>query len=203
MLEIIKSGWLTSSPHGIKTEGIQVLVVDEQARASDNNLIRPAAVCFCDIPLADMAIHMHKYSYFGLAFPKSFLITKGATPVYYISKDTLDAGQPLWRKFDHHIREFLTTLDTLSRENDISPAAAALANLQHFCEWNIFAFIKFFDYGLADTDENNYYFEREWRTLANVRFTLGDVARIILPRQYARKLRADLPDYCGEVAFSK
>lgn len=205
LITIAQSGWLTSSPDGGKADGVQVLAVDESEPASGNNLIKPAAVCFCDIPLADLAIHMRKYSHFGLAFPKAFLVAKGATPVYYISRVTLDTGRPLAEKFDHHIREILTTFDDLSRHPaGLDPGLAGrLAALQHFCEWNIFAFLKFFDPGLADGDENNYYFEREWRTLASVNFTLEDIARIILPRRYARRLRLDLPDYCGEVVFSR
>lgn len=205
LIDIVKSGRLTAPPHDGTADGVQVLVVDENEPASGNNLVKPAAVCFCDIPQADLAIHMHKYSHFGLAFSKTFLVGKGATPVFYISRDTLDGGRPLREKFDHHIREMLTTFEDLSRHTDgLDPALAGkLANLQRFCEWNIFAFLKFFDHGLADSDENNYYFEREWRTLANVDFRLDDISRIIIPRLYAKPLRADLPAYCGEVVFSK
>jgi hypothetical protein len=205
LVDIVKKGRLTAPPGCGKADGVQVLVVNEAGRASANNLIRPAAVCFCDIPLADLAIHMRKYSHFGLAFSKDFLTAKGATPVYYISRTTLDDGRPLGEKFDHHIRDILTTFDELNRQQAaLDPVLAGkLADLQRFCEWNIFAFLKFFDHGLADGDENNYYFEREWRTLSNVEFAAADIARIIIPRHYARSLRADLPDYCGELVFSQ
>ena len=45
-------------------------------------------VCFCDIPDSDLAIHVNKYSRFGLAFKKEFLIAKGACPVFYVANES-------------------------------------------------------------------------------------------------------------------
>ena len=45
-------------------------------------------VCFCDIPVTDLAIHMTKYSRFGLSFLKPFLISKGANPVLYVANNS-------------------------------------------------------------------------------------------------------------------
>jgi hypothetical protein len=44
--------------------------------------------------------------------------------------------------------------------------------------------------------------EREWRVLEDVRFSLADVERVILPREYSGRLRADLPGYSGQLSFS-
>jgi hypothetical protein len=41
---------------------------DPASRLSQNQLVQFENVCFCDIPLADMASHCQKYSFFGLAF---------------------------------------------------------------------------------------------------------------------------------------
>jgi hypothetical protein len=63
----------------------------------------------------------------------------------------------------------------------------------------VFAFIKFFDETTADRDPTNYYMEREWRTLTNVRFTAADVARVIVAdRDYAERLAQDFPEYEGK-----
>jgi hypothetical protein len=43
--------------------------------------------------------------------------------------------------------------------------------------------------------------EREWRIASNVCFKLDDVARIFLPAAYARRFRADVPAYIGQVSF--
>ena len=45
---------------------------------------RANVVCFCDIPVEDLTIHTAKYSRFGLAFEKDFLVERGASPVFYI-----------------------------------------------------------------------------------------------------------------------
>jgi Putative abortive phage resistance protein AbiGi, antitoxin len=45
-------------------------------------------ICFCDIPVTDLAIHMTKYSRFGLSFLKPFLVRKGANPVLYVANNS-------------------------------------------------------------------------------------------------------------------
>jgi hypothetical protein len=55
---------------------------------SDNDMFLPGMICFCDIPLEDLGIHMSKYSHFGISFQKSFLIERGATPVFYVEKNS-------------------------------------------------------------------------------------------------------------------
>src|SRR5919107_123559 len=45
-------------------------------------------VCFCDIPVTDLEIHMNKYSRFGLSFLKNFLVGKGANPVLYVAENS-------------------------------------------------------------------------------------------------------------------
>ena len=47
-------------------------------------------MCFCDIPVGDLGLHMRKYSPFGLAFKKDFFAEQGALPVFYVP----EAGRP-------------------------------------------------------------------------------------------------------------
>ncbi len=63
--------------------------------------------------------------------------------------------------------------------------------------------LKFFDHDRDDEDPENFYFEREWRVSRNVRFTLGDVQRIIIPPAFSRRLRNDFPRYAGEIVFAQ
>lgn len=60
--------------------------------ATPNALGEPTlstAVCFCDIPVADLQTHSKKYSRFGLSFRKEFLVKQGANPIFYVAKDSL------------------------------------------------------------------------------------------------------------------
>jgi hypothetical protein len=48
-------------------------------------------------------------------------------------------------------------------------------------------------------DEANYYMEREWRVAGNVKFEIGDVCRIFLPKAYFEQFNRDLPEYSGPI----
>jgi Putative abortive phage resistance protein AbiGi, antitoxin len=60
-----------------------------EAKLSSSEKYSAQMVCFCDIPVDDLSLHMRKYSQFGLAFSKQFLIGAGATPVFYISEGSV------------------------------------------------------------------------------------------------------------------
>lgn len=74
-------------------------------------------------------------------------------------------------------------------------------NLLLFLEVYVFGFLKYVDN--IDTDESikNFYMEREWRVMGDVKFELDDVYRVFSPSSYARRFREDLPRYIGQVSF--
>jgi hypothetical protein len=162
-------------------------------------------ICFCDIPVDDLEIHMNKYSRFGLSFLKRFLIDKGANPVMYVAKNspalsfrlpesTTDEPWPRRRVFQRNIEE----LEKYRRENrDTIPM-----NLEYFLDILVLPFIKYFDDLASDEAEANVYMEREWRIIGDVSFTLTDVHRVFMPERYAERFRADLPAYDGQLTFS-
>ena len=54
-----------------------------------NDFVRPDMVCFCDIPHEPpgfFGVHTAKYSRFGVAFSRHFLIQQGASPVFYVAR---------------------------------------------------------------------------------------------------------------------
>jgi hypothetical protein len=85
LLRILRSGWLTYSPDN-PNESLGEILIHPDAKISKNELYNPGMVCFCDIPVQDLTIHTRKYSCFGLAFSKEFVIKKGGTPVYYLPR---------------------------------------------------------------------------------------------------------------------
>ena len=62
--------------------------------------------------------------------------------------------------------------------------------------------LKFFDPYLHDQDKHNYYLEREWRVMREVKFRLREIRRVILPEGYAVRFRRDFSKYDGEVVFA-
>jgi hypothetical protein len=181
---------------------------------SDNEYYKPNVVCFSDIPVADLAIHMGKFSRFGLAFKKSFLVEKGANPVFYLARNALvevshDKHVDLARHFDERHEKLLSFMKEI--RNGAAPddpgltgglTSQEITNLMGFLVSRIFSFCKFFDAGLADDDQNNYYMEREWRIFGSLEFDLEAVRRVIFPEPFAKRFRADVPDYFGEITFS-
>jgi hypothetical protein len=192
----------------------------------ERTMIQVDAVYFCDIPVLDFAIHMEKYGSFGLSFLKSFLVKRGANPAFYIAADSVlspdDGGaamvfresrrpEPLTRGavMERLIQKLMVTENQLASmalaERRDSEAAGALATGSSVVDMIRSHFLSFcvpFDSAKTDADLENYYMEREWRVVGGVRFDLDDVFRVILPKEYAKRFRADLPNYSGQVTFA-
>jgi hypothetical protein len=179
------------------------LVVNPTAPLDD--MFTTQVVCFCDIPLGDLALHAEKYSHFGLAFSKDFLLEQGANPVFYVADSQLGRpvsgaveavfGNERSRKalFDKAFR-VLESFVKLEPES-----VTASAGLWSFIGWYIGCFIKPFDPKKEETDPENYYMEREWRVLGKVEFELDDVVGVFLSKAYFGRFREDLPEYIGQI----
>lgn len=82
LLKILNEGWITHPPHNPKIRGN--LSVKTSSSFSSNEMYCPQIVCFCDIPIADLDIHITKYSPLGLSFNKDFVVKQGGCPVFYL-----------------------------------------------------------------------------------------------------------------------
>ncbi len=191
-----------------------VLEIHPRARLSGNRAFRGSYVCFCDIPLGDLDLHMRKYSRFGIAFRKEFLLEKGATPVMYVP----GLGRPALLPFRPYRRgivrsnnvafdEFWRRYQRLRARMEEAGCGGdrelvrLLTDVREFLDIHVLSHLKFFDPYLYDEDKRNFYMEREWRVMRQVRFRLVDVARIVLPERFARRFRRDFPRYDREVVF--
>ena len=190
LVDVLRSGLL--APEGQHVEGH--LLVDVARPLSSNESYVPEAVCLCDIPLGDLHLHIAKYSPFGVAFPKTFLAERGASPIYYI------AGQRA-REWDRAAKEHHALRDLADREGG-SELAKRVRDYLHFLDFQVYAYTKFFPSPVPDEAAENYYMEREWRLLGSLRFSHEDVRRVILPESYAGRFRKDFPDYAAQVTFS-
>ncbi len=226
--QILASGWLMHPPYNPNYSGN--LRVNVEASLCRNEMYVPEIVCFCDIPVEDLRIHMQKYSQFGIAFRKSFLIAKGANPVFYLARNATiqklksdialadvvkgtpgdSPGVSRCDHFDASVRDHNTLMDQLSEAILNSPGVVgvppeyrALTEARRFIDFHVISFFKFFDDALTDNDPDNYYMEREWRVVGNVNFTLKDVERVILPRAFAARFRSEMPHYAGQLSFAE
>ena len=68
--DILKTGWLKwHSRNDTPKEVLKSLTIVSGSRPRDDTEAwDPQVVCFCDIPVTDLEIHMKKYSRFGLSF---------------------------------------------------------------------------------------------------------------------------------------
>jgi hypothetical protein len=87
-------------------------------------------------------------------------------------------------------------------QKSVPPEEANRIRSDSFIGSYIFSMIKFWDYAEDDTEENNFYLEREWRIHTVLKFCMNDVRRVILPPEYSSTFRKDFPEYKGEVLFA-
>ena len=92
-------------------------------------------------------------------------------------------------------------VDLTTKQKGISDENIPSKELFYFISKHIFSFIKFFNDDLDDNDPENYYMEREWRKIGYVKFTLKDVKRIFIPKNYETSLSKDLPHYKGDISL--
>ncbi len=103
-------------------------------------------VCFCDIPLSQLSVHINTYGSYGLGLAKEWGIRKGLNPVIYFSKNSLLAKNI----------EILT--DVFVWQND--PLASAFGETMFY-----FKPYKgtFYRGGRAVKSNVRFYDEHEWR----------------------------------------
>ena len=64
------------------------------------------------------------------------------------------------------------------------------------------AYVKLYDTTLPDDHPDNYYMEREWRSLHNIEFGLNDIKTIYLPNEsYQERFMNEFPEYSGSFYF--
>jgi hypothetical protein len=205
LLRILRGGHLTPRPGGMAGSSF----LNTAGTFRNETLYGIDCVCFCDIPLADLHVHIQKYSRFGLSFNKSFLLPLGVNPVFYVGVDTpLRTGLGKSSRSDQFQRVIIQLEqieaelhDRMALVPELKQLYSNLTDVNHFLRAYVFGFSKPFDESRRVTDPDNYYMEREWRVHGDIRFALPDVRRVFLPELFAERLRRDLPQYHGQLHF--
>lgn len=203
LLDIIRSGWLLHRDVG------GTIKINTNADGLEEMVI-PGITCFADIPINDLSLHMEKYSNFGLAFKKDFLVEKGANPVFYLATNGMvseeNQKQTREKYFKQNIRKYFSHIQNIKqeiKENGTEKELHTIEQIDTLLVKHIFAYLKPFDASKTDADEENYYLEREWRIVGDVQFTLTDITRILIPERYGKQLREKLPNYYGQISFTE
>lgn len=177
---------------------------------TSNTMINPDMVCFCDIPSDDLSIHIRKYSKFGLSFRKEFIEQAGGAPVFYIpinskviSYDENDSRVYLNRgeHFNRWLPLYFKYYD-LAKSSTNEEISINIEEVDRFIWFNILSYMKFFNSTLPENNKDNFYFEREWRVIGSVNFSLNDVISIYIPSSFINNFKKDFPDFKGQIIFT-
>jgi len=224
--EVVRTGWLKASHRDQLGPGF-VGQSDGQKALSGNDAIKCTSVCFCDIPVKALAVHMKKYGPFGIAFTKQLLLRSGATPVHYVVRNARHRGVGIGPRtvgdwFDQlrkELQNIAHDLGSYVEKHEGRPQFLAklsppdtppghrlmgqVSALQNELEFQAFGQLKFFTAGLAENDPDNFYMEREWRVPEGLAFATDDIARLIMPREFVDRFRADVPQYSGPITLAE
>lgn len=137
-----------------------------------------AASCMCDIPFKDLRIHTLRYGECGIAFKKEQAIKSGHfNPVLYIQHDhhLFKYAENLLKKIDgiqaKELHEFLMIIGALVKRSDLTRK------------------VSIGDLTLDKEQNNNFYYEREWRSAYPWNFQKDDVAAILVPQVHLEEIR--------------
>lgn len=211
LVTIIRGSWLQSLNavlRGERDENASTFEIKLGVPLSSNERYVPEMICFADIPEEALQIHTAKYRRFGLAFRKNFAISKGARPMLYVPFGA--RAEPMAQKPD--VSDDWNDLVTVFQD-EVDPlfgGRTASEPVGHRAEWpatriadwvghELLAFMKFYDPNLADDDPENYYMEREWRTLRSVEFEVEDIARVYVASGFKERLSAEFPQLEAKV----
>jgi hypothetical protein len=182
--------------------------------------ITATSVCFCDIPLCDISSHINKYNGFGIAFTKSYLCALGVNPVFYYIIDQLEEGSGLRFNKKLILDEIIDIGEKICEKYNVSEdlftaditnelGAIGGKTTMSFKEWygllvfHILSHIKPMKFADNLLSRENYYTEREWRSLGDVKFGIKDVYRILIPKTFANTFYSDFSQvFKGQLTFS-
>lgn len=157
--------------------------------------------CVADIPLQHIAYHSNRYGKIAIGFHRDSIIKAGFNPVLYTLEDTsllnsiyrgyysLDNVLP--SEAESEVDTSQAEIDNLLDEHEVDDSVD-LSNITSAFDYiesghkvleesfeDFIAYIKTFD----TSEFDSIYCEREWRSTSSFKFTMSDVAIIVLPKK--------------------
>lgn len=143
---------------GILENNFKLNFCEEIIKVQDRTVgIMIPMICFCDIPLSEVKIHITKYGRYGIGLIKSWAQKMGLNPVLYVEQSS-----NLSRSLSSSYKEFIS-----KKKIDFSTWAENEKNIL-----DIFRYMKNYQSDLRSNGriEKNYRFsdEREWRYVPDI-----------------------------------
>ncbi|MED5524975.1 MAG: abortive infection system antitoxin AbiGi family protein [Pseudomonadota bacterium] len=160
--------------------------------------------CVADIPLQHIAYHSNRYGKIAIGFHRKSVIKAGFNPVLYTLEDTslINAiyngynaiDDVLTDEAESEVQSIQTEIDNLIEEYDIDEYvdASSISGALDFIESGQSQIEESFEHFMAyiktfDTSEfDSIYCEREWRSTKSFKFSLEDIAIIVLPKHQSK-----------------
>lgn len=141
--------------------------------------------CLADIPLKDLHIHAERYGRFAIGFHKESVINNHFNPVLYINQYSF-----LFHRFIELRNEVEAYLDKMDKSmsdkfQDLLLLLGSIAKAGDLKADPVN------DPNRDELQANNFYYEREWRSICSWDFKKEDVAVVILPDEYIAKFLND------------
>ncbi len=142
--------------------------------------------CLADIPLKDLPIHEQRYGQYAIGFHKTSAVNFGFMPVLYA------------HQFSQGFRRFMTLLEEIGvflekTDAEVSKKYDELRYLLgSITKTGWLSIAPHLDEKVDKEQLQNYYYEREWRSLHDWGFQPVDVAAIIVPDNRLESLLKDL-----------
>ena len=212
LLAILRSKTIRGSAGGDGWGPIQYMF-DPEGKLIDETLVNPGIVCFCDIPEDSLQIHRSKYGEFGIALKRDYLINRGLRPVMYFPTRPDDATSVQGSEALRDIEVFFRSLRKYADDHEFASSSRTMAQPAESSEellkgalsiiaMQFIAFLKPFSSVLEDQDPDNYYLEREWRRLGNMKFDFDNVERVVVAEGFVEPLLEEFPQLEGKVRIT-
>lgn len=153
------------------------------------------ASCTCDIPFKDLRLHISRYNQFGIAFHRKNAIEEGRfNPVLYMHKDHI---------FFKHADSILPQLEYLaSTDSSLKKVLSDyLLMIGTYVKRGDLTSDIYFNPLIDEEQNNNFYYEREWRSAYDWYFKKDDVGTVMMPLNYITKFKEAIKGTRGEEVF--